>query len=265
MSDLVRCEVDEGVAVVTLTNPPLNLVSMKLTRELSECLVDLRGDDSIAALILTGSGDAAFCAGSDIKEFPELIGAGSFVNRKLAFENETFTRVKEFGRPTIAAVNGLAYGGGLELAVCCDLIVAEEGSTFALPEIRLGAIPGSGGTVRVARRIGEGRGKEMALLGEAIDAGTALNWGLVNRVVGKGEALAVARDLGRAFARGPREALAVCKRCVEEGYRLTEREAIELVVERSRAIFASDDCREGVRAFLEKDRRPAFGGVRNTG
>lgn len=265
MPDLMRCEVNDGFAVVTLTDPPMNLVSMKLTRELSQCLVDLRSDDSVGALVLTGSGDTAFCAGSDIKEFPELIGAGAFVDRKLAFENETFTRLREFPRPTIAALNGLAFGGGLELAACCDLIVAEETCTFALPEIRLGAIPGSGGTVRVVRRIGEGRGKEMALLGEPIDASTALSWGLVNRVVGKGGALTVARDMARAFAQGPREALAACKRCVEEGYSLAEQEAIERVVEHSRAIFASDDCREGVRAFLDKDRRPAFGGVRNTG
>lgn len=259
MNELVREEVWDGVALITLNNPPLNLVSMELTRQLSQCLNGLGEKAEVAAVVLTGSGDRSFSAGSDINEFPELIDREAFVEQKLAFENETFALLKNFPRPTIAALNGLAFGGGLELAVCCDLIVAERDVRLALPEIKLGAIPGSGGTVRVVRRIGEARGKEMALLGNAIDAVTAESWGLVNKVVGKGEALAVARGLAQDFANGPRDALEACKRCVNDAYSLSEEKAIERVLECSRAVFTSDDCREGVRAFLAKDRGPSFG------
>lgn len=258
MPDLVRCDVADGVAVVTLANPPLNLVSMALTRELAGTLRRLAADESVAALILTGAGDRAFCAGSDINEFPELIETDTFVDRKLAFENEAFSLIDAFPHPSIAALNGLAFGGGLEMAACCDLIVAEEQARFALPEIKLGAIPGSGGTIRVVRRIGEGRGKELALLGAPIDAATALTWGLVNRVVPKGRALSAARLLASTFARGPRMALTACKRCIDEAFDLPQEQAIARVLERSRDIFRSEDCREGVRAFLAKDRNPNF-------
>lgn len=258
MPDLVRSSVKDGVAVVTLDNPPLNLVSMDLTRVLAETLRRLAADDGVAALVLTATGERAFCAGSDITEFPELIETGTFVDRKLAFENETFSLIDAFPHPSIAALNGLAFGGGLEMAACCDLIVAEEHARFALPEIKLGGIPGSGGTIRVVRRIGEGRGKELALLGAPIDAATALQWGLVNRVVPKGEALSQALTLATTFARGPRQALAACKRCIDEAFDLSETLAIQQVLERSREIFRSDDCREGVRAFLAKDPNPCF-------
>src|SRR5215831_2629721 len=196
----ILCAIDEGVALVTLNNPPLNLVTLELTRQLDALVSRLAADPDVRVLVLTGSGSKAFCAGSDINEFPRMMGAGVVVPQKLALENTAYSRVDDFPKPTIAALNGLAFGGGIELAVCCDLIVAERGVRLALPEIKLGVFPGSGGPVRVTRRIGEGRAKEMMYFGEPVPVETALSWGLVNRMVPRGEALKTALAMARELA-----------------------------------------------------------------
>ncbi len=187
-AELIRATLADGIAVLTLDNPPLNLVTLELTRQLATALDRLAADPAARVLVVTGAGDRAFCAGSDISEFPAVMD--DVVGKKLARENETYGKLDDFPRPTIAALNGLAYGGGLELAVCCDLIVTGADVRLALPEVKLGVMPGTGGTVRVPRRIGEGRAKELMMFGEPIDAQTALQWGLVNRVVPAGQALA---------------------------------------------------------------------------
>src|SRR5918911_2779630 len=206
-SEPILCEVQNGVATITLNNPPLNLVTLELTRQLTETLDRLAADPNARVLVLTGSGERAFCAGSNIGEFADMMEPGQVVPRKPAEENVAYSMVDDFPKPTIAAVSGLAFGGGLELAVCCDLIVVEEDTRLSLPEIKLGVFPGSGGTVRVTRRIGEGRAKEMMFFGDPIDADTALTWGLVNRVVPKGQALNVAMDMARRLAAQPAVAL----------------------------------------------------------
>jgi enoyl-CoA hydratase len=253
----VLCEVDGGVAVVTLANPPLNLVTLELTRALDETLDRLSGNPEVRALVVTGAGERAFSAGSDIKEFPEVMAPGVVVEKKLRQENATYSKLDDFPKPTIAAVSGLAFGGGLELAVCCDLIVVDENARLALPEIKLGVIPGSGGTVRVARRIGEGRAKEMMFFGEPIDAGTAHAWGLVNRVVPPGEVLSVAMHLASILARRPGRALELCKRAIDLAFDVTEDDAIARTLALSDQVFASADAKEGVRAFFAKEE-PRF-------
>ena len=130
----VLCVVEDGVALVTLNNPPLNLVTLELTRQLNGLVATLATDEAVRIMVLTGAGTKAFCAGSDLKEFPRMMAPGAVVPQKLALENEAYSRVDDFPKPTIAALNGLAFGGGLELAVCCDLIVAEEGGRIALPD-----------------------------------------------------------------------------------------------------------------------------------
>jgi enoyl-CoA hydratase/carnithine racemase len=252
-SDLVRCEVRDGVATVTLDNPPLNLVTLGLTRALSDMLDTLAADPAVRVLVLTGAGDRAFCAGSDVKEFPAMMRPGAVLEQKLVFENQTYSKVDDFPKPTIAAINGLAFGGGLEMAVCCDLIVAEEQVRLCLPEIKLGVFPGSGGTVRVTRRIGEGRAKEMMFLGEPIDAATALSWGLVNRVVAAGDALRAAREIATVLAAKPNRALQLCKRAVDLAFDTTEDEAIRRSLDLSDQAFSTADCKEGVRAFFAKE------------
>ena len=242
---------DDGVAVLTLNNPPMNLVTLELTRQLNRRLDELAADPAARVLVVTGAGDRAFCAGSDIKEFPEV--AEAVLEKKLSRENETYSKLDDFPKPTIAALAGLAYGGGLELAVCCDLIVAEEHTRLALPEIKLGVFPGSGGTVRVTRRVGEGRAKEMMFFGDPIDAPTALAWSLVNRVVPRGRALATATEMAAVLATRPNLALRLCKRAIDLSFDVAEDEAVRRSLALSEEVFHSNDCREGVRAFFAKE------------
>jgi len=249
--ELIRVDVAGGIAELTLDNPPLNLVTLELTRRLHAALGRLAADPAVRVVIVTGAGDRAFCAGSDIGEFPSVMD--DVVPKKLALENEAWSRLDDFPRPTIAALNGLAYGGGLELAVCCDLLVAGADVRLALPEVKLGVFPGTGGTARVPRRIGEGRAKELAFLGEPIDAQTALAWGLVNRVVPRGQALAAARELAAVLATRPGRALQLCKQAIDLARDAAEDDAGARTLELSAAVFRTADCREGVRAFFAKE------------
>ncbi|HUG21089.1 enoyl-CoA hydratase/isomerase family protein [Piscinibacter sp.] len=249
----VRCTVRDGVAVVTLDNPPLNVVFRGLTEALGRVLDALAADDAARAMVLTGAGTRAFCAGSDIAEFRALMSPGRIVPEKLALQHEVFGRLDDFPKPTVAAINGLAYGGGLEIAVCCDLIVADEAARFALPEIKLGLFPGSGGPVRVTRLVGEGRAKEMMFLGEPIDAATALAWGLVNKVVAQGSALDAALAWAATLARRSPLALALCKQAIDLGFDTTEDDAMRQALPLSDRVFSSPEAQEGVRAFFAKD------------
>jgi enoyl-CoA hydratase/carnithine racemase len=175
------------------------------------------------------------------------------VRKKLGPENEAYGRLDDFPKPTIAALNGLAYGGGLELAVCCDILIAGADVRLALPEVKLGVLPGSGGPVRVLRRVGEGRAKELMFTGDPIDAETARAWGLVNRVVPAGQALAAALELARTLAERPNRALQLIKAAADLAADTTEDEAIRRTLALSEAVFRTEDCQEGVRAFFAKE------------
>ena len=253
-TDLVTVE-SGAVTTIRLNNPPLNLVSLDVTKALAAALVRIEQDEDVRVVILAGTGDRAFCAGSDVKEFPSL--AGRVAEGKLVNENAMYDRLAELPVPTIAAIEGNALGGGLELALCCDLRVAASTALLGLPEVRLGVMPGSGGTQRLPRLIGLARAKELILLGEIIDAETALSFGLVNRVVTQGEAESVARELAETLAsRGPvavREAKAVLNTTLDGS--LAEGQADEL--EASERVFSSEDMLEGAAAFVEK-RPPRF-------
>ena len=249
-TDPIRVTVADGVGVLTLDNPPMNLVTLALTRQLDAALTRLGVEADLRVLVITGAGDRAFCAGSDIKEFGGV--ADDVVGKKLAAENAAFDRLAAFPKPTIAAIEGVAFGGGLELAVCCDLLVAGAEARLALPEVKLGVFPGSGGTIRVPRRIGEGRAKQLMFTGEPIDADTALAWGLVNHVVPRGQALAAARALAARLAALPARALALMKEAVAVGLAHPEGEAVQRTLGLSAAVFKTADCREGARAFLAK-------------
>jgi enoyl-CoA hydratase/carnithine racemase len=254
-AELVGVEIEDGVACLTLANPPLNLVSLELTRELSNILDRLAEDGEARVLVLTGAspGARAFCAGSHIGEFDDYMEPGAVLEKKLVYENQTYSKLDDFPKPTIAALNGLAFGGGLEMAVCCDILIASEAVELGLPEIKLGLFPGSGGTVRVTRRIGEGRAKEMMFTGDPIDAQTALSWGLINRVVAEDRVLAEAMEIARLLATRPNKALQLCKQSIDQALDMDEDKAIERSLALSAEAFATDDCREGVRAFFAKE------------
>jgi enoyl-CoA hydratase/carnithine racemase len=250
-SDPILVTLTDGVGVLTLNNPPMNLVTLALTRQLAAALDRLAADPAVRVLVVTGTGTRAFCAGSDIKEFGGV--ADDVVGKKMAAENAAFSKLAAFPHPTIAALNGAAFGGGLELAVCCDLLIAGADVRLALPEIKLGVFPGSGGTVRVPRRIGETRAKELMFTGEPIGAETALAWGLLNRVVAPGQALIAARELAASLAALPARAMALMKEAVSVALEHPEAEAIRRTLTLTQAVFQTDDCREGARAFLAKE------------
>lgn len=251
----IRVEVRNRVAILTLVNPPMNVVTLDLTRQMNAAVAELAINDDVGALVLTGEGNRSFCAGSDIKEFPGLVAEGGIVSRKLDYENQTYWAVANFPKPTVAAIEGVALGGGLELAAGCDLIVVAENSRVGLPEILLGGFPGSGGTIRVTRRIGVGRANEMMLLGDMIDAQTALAWGLANRIAKPGEVLDTAIGLAERMARGPAQAAFACKKAISYAGDFAEGEAIRKTLELSEGLSKTTDFSEGVDAFLNK--RPA--------
>ena len=253
MAEQVTINIDNGVALLTLNNPPLNLATLASTRQLNAALDDLAVDPALLVLVVRGAGERAFSAGSDIGEFPGYLAEGNIVEKKLRYENETLVKLDNFPKPTIAALNGLAYGGGLELAVCCDLIVADKTAKLSLPEIKLGVFPGSGGTLRVTRRIGLARAKEMMFLGEPVSAAQALDWGLINRLVSKGKAVETAMELARELAQRPNVALQACKKAIDQSFVLAEGAAIEEVLSLMERTFATNDGREGVRAFFAKE------------
>ncbi len=257
ISGLVLCAVANGIATLTLNNPPLNVVTLPLSRAFGEALDAARLDPQVRSVVLTGSGDKAFCAGSDVTEFAGDVPRGWIGPYKLDRQNVVFSLLDDFPKPTVAALNGLVYGGGLEIAVCCDLLVAEERTLLSLPEIKLGVFPSSGGAIRVTRRIGEGRAKEMMFIGEPINARTALAWGLVNRVVPDGESLAAATSLAATLANRPPGALRLCKRIIDLAFDTSEDDGIRQSLIASDEAFSSPERAEGVGAFLAK-RPPDF-------
>lgn len=255
-SDLIVVE-RGAITTIRLQNPPLNLVTVELTKALDQVLAQIEADEDVRCVIVTGTGDRAFCAGSDVKEFEAL--QGRVGEGKLLLEKAVYRRLARLPMPTIAAIQADALGGGLELALCCDLRVADARAKLGLPEVRLGVMPGSGGTQRLPRVVGLAKAKELILTGEIIDGSEALRIGLVNRVTSPGESMAASREIAETIAaRGPvavREAKAVID--LAGDVPLDEGLAGEL--DASERVFSSDDMLEGARAFFEK-RQPKFNG-----
>jgi enoyl-CoA hydratase len=247
-----------GVAKLTLNNPPLNLVTLEMTQRLIEALENLDRDDSIRAVVVTGAGDKAFSAGSDVKEFADV--RERVVEKKLARENEAFSGFEALSKPVIAAIEGLAYGGGCEISMACDLRIVAEGARMALPEVKLGVVPGSGGLFRLPELVGPARAMKLMYLGDPISAREAERIGLVNEVVPDGEALPRALEIARKISRQPKVALAAIKRGVRESAQLPREDAVQLTIEMSDRVFKTGDCAEGIRAFFEK-REPRFEGA----
>ncbi|MFI0421608.1 enoyl-CoA hydratase/isomerase family protein [Spongiactinospora sp. 9N601] len=256
MTELVRL-VPGVCAEIILDNPPMNVVTTELTARLHEVLKTVAADGDTRAVIVHGAGGRAFCAGSDIAEFESLHGRAA--EGKVLLEKLVYRRLAGLAVPTVAAIEGHALGGGLELALCCDFRVATRRSKLGMPELKLGVTPGSGGTQRLPRIVGPARAKEMILLGEPMDAETALSAGLLTRVVEPGEALNAARALAATLAeRGP-VAMRIAKRLIDAATETPLDEGLALETDGSEAVFATDDVLEGARAFLEK-RAPRFTG-----
>jgi enoyl-CoA hydratase/carnithine racemase len=255
-SDLIVLEPGQ-ITTLRLQNPPLNLVTVEMTRGLDQALAEVEADEDVRCVIVTGTGDRAFCAGSDVKEFEAL--RGRVGEGKLLLEKAVYRRLARLPVPTIAALQADALGGGLELALCCDLRVADERAKLGLPEVRLGVMPGSGGTQRLPRIVGMAKAKELILTGEIIDAGEAEKIGLVNRVAAAGGSLTTAKDLAETIAtRGP-VAVREAKAAIDLAGDTPMDEGLARELDASERVFSSDDMLEGARAFFEK-RPPKFNG-----
>lgn len=243
-------DVTDGVAVITLNRPEVrNAISKQVQTDLRAALSALREDENVGAVVLTGAGDRAFAAGADIAQLADYT-----LHTGLAAEMQRlYDEVEAFDKPTIAAVNGYALGGGCELAMACDIRVAAPAAKFGLPETMLSVLPGAGGTQRLARLVGVGRAIELILTGRMIDAAEAWETGLVTSVAS--DPVSAAKETARQIlARGPL-AVRLAKLVVRTGMDADQRTG--LVVERlaQALLYTSDDKREGAEAFLAK--RPA--------
>lgn len=250
----IHANVEDGVLTLTLENGATNSMSLAMARELDRQLEQAAGEKAIGAVIVTGNGTRAFCAGSDIGELRAMYESGAGPAELLRAENAAFDRLAGLDIPTIAAVNGVAVGGGVELAVCCDIVLAEQDAAFSLPEIRLGVFPGIGGTVRIPRRVGQGRAMELMLTGREISAEEAHRIGLADRLAPRDAVLTEAIKLARRFAAGPRRALVALKQAMRLSAELPERAALDRVLEMAVALSDSAEVSEGLRAFLAKEK-----------
>ena len=247
------------VARLTLVNPPLNLVTRELLDDLNEALATLEGaaPGDVRAVVVTGSGERAFSAGSHVGEFKAQRGPGG--RERLELEERTSTRLAALATPTIAAIEGNALGGGLELALACDLRVASARAKLGLPEVRLAVIPGAGGTQRLPRVVGLARAKELILTGKVLDAGEAAAIGLVHEVVPAGAAVARATEIGEEIAaRGP-VAVREAKQLLNDALDRPLQEGLDAELEASLRVFATDDLLEGSSSFFAK-RDPDYRG-----
>lgn len=252
---LATVETDGAVAVVTLNRPPVNALSEELSRDLLTAFEQC-ADDSIRAVVVTGS--PHFAAGADIKGFQAAYDSGADDTLARALVDAAWA-LERLEKPTIAAVRGYALGGGLELALAADFRFLADDAQIGQPEIKLGIIPGAGGTQRLTRIVGIQKAKDIVFSGRFVGAEEALSLGLADRVVPADELDAAAMDAARGYASGPTKAIAAAKRAINDGTGRPMDERIEIEASAFNTAFWTDDAKEGVAAFIEK-REPTFKG-----
>ncbi len=252
--DNILVETRDAVALITLNRPEaLNALSTPLTRELGQALDALEADAGIGCIVITGS-EKAFAAGADIKEMQSL----SYVDAYLGdYITTTWERVASCRKPVIAAVAGYALGGGCELAMMCDFIIAADTARFGQPEINLGVIPGAGGTQRLARFIGKSKAMELCLTGRMMDAEEAERAGLVSRVVPAAELVSEALETAAAIAAKSRPAVMMAKESINRAFETTLSEGVRVERRLFHSLFATEDQKEGMAAFVAK-RKPVW-------
>ena len=255
--ETIIVDIAEGIATITLNRPEvLNALSPQVFSELADAAEKLGGDEAVRAVILTG-GEKVFAAGADIKAIAAW-GAAEVATADRP-STRAFDLLENMGKPVIAAVCGYALGGGCELTLTADLRIAADNAQFGLPEIKLGILPGGGGTQRLPRLIGAGKAKELIFSGDFIDAGEAWRIGLVNKVVPADQVMAEAKKLAGKFASRGAIALRLAKACINEGQRMDLSMGLEYEHKCFSLLFATEDQKEGMQAFIEK-RKPNFKG-----
>ena len=246
----------DGVALIALDRPEvLNALDGETLRQLVEALERLDGDDACRCIVITGAGERAFAAGADIREMAEATP----VDPTMAESFARWERIRHVRTPVIAAVRGYALGGGCELAMACDMIVAADDAVFGQPEIKLGVIPGAGGTQRLTRALGKAKAMELILTGRNLPAKEAEAHGLISRLVAREETLPVALELASTIAGLPPLAVRAAKEAVGRAFELSLEAGLASERRDFFALFDSEDQKEGMRAFVEK-RAPNWRG-----
>jgi enoyl-CoA hydratase len=248
---------DEGLATVTLSGlKDLNLLNADILNEFADILSQLEKDKTVKVVIITGKGEKSFCSGTDLHVELELTKATgkkwSELGQKIARQIETLSH------PVIGAINGYALGGGMEIAIACDILIATENAMFALPEAKHGIIPGWGGTQRLMKLIGKGKTMEMILTGDMIDAQEAYRLGLVNKLVKKG-VLEEAKKLGRKIIENGPISIKLCKKLINESFNKDIDMGLKLESQYFAKCFSTEDQKVGMKSFFEK-RKPVFKG-----
>ncbi|HEY8534553.1 MAG TPA: enoyl-CoA hydratase-related protein [Micromonospora sp.] len=256
MGDFVRVEVADGIGTIRLDRPPMNALNTQVQEELRAAAAQVAADDAIRAVVVYG-GPKVFAAGADIKEMADMPYA-DMAKRALEL-SRAFDAIARIPKPVVAAITGYALGGGCELALTCDWRVAAEDAKLGQPEIKLGIIPGAGGTQRLTRLIGPARAKDLIFSGRMVDAEEALRIGLVDRVVPAAEVYDAAVEMVRQYVSGPALALRAAKLAIDRGLEMDLDSALAWESQLFAGLFATEDRREGMAAFIEK-RKPTFTG-----
>jgi enoyl-CoA hydratase/carnithine racemase len=249
-------EVSDGVAVMTINNPPVNALSAPVLNDIEAAVKQALDDDAVRVVVLTGAGDKAFIAGADITEFKDLKEKEKG-SEFLSYGQGLTSVIEDSNKPFIAAINGFCLGGGMEYALACHIRLADETAQLGLPEIKLGIIPGYGGTQRMPRLIGKGRALELILSGNFITGAQAAEFGLVNRAVPAGTVLEEAKKLAKTIATKSRLNVSAALKAVTQGIEMDLKDGLALEGNLFGELCESEDKTEGVSAFLEK-RKPDF-------
>ena len=256
--NIIEQHLDSGILTITLNRPEkLNAISTEVLHALAEIFTHAKDNPAVKGILLTGTGKA-FCAGADINRLAECNAQTGY--DFACFGQAVFRQLETMGKPTLAAINGYAFGGGCELAMAATLRIASSNAQFGQPEIKLGVIPGYGGTQRLARLVGKGRALDLCLTGRAIDAQTALSWGLVSEVVAPDMLINKAKQILQGILALAPLAIAGVMEVIDHGYDLSLTDALHLEAVHFSKVCATQDKAEGVAAFLEK-RQAVFKGL----
>ncbi|GAA2105670.1 enoyl-CoA hydratase-related protein [Microlunatus panaciterrae] len=247
-SDVVRLDVVEGVGTIRIDRPKMNALNQEVQDRIGAAAAEVSDRDDISAVVITG-GPQVFAAGADIKEmaglsYPEMVAHSARLH-------QAFTAVARIPKPVVAAINGYALGGGCELALCADVRIAADDAILGQPEIKLGVIPGAGGTQRLTRLVGPSRAKDIIFTGRFVQAAEALAIGLVDQVVPADDVYATAVVWARQFVGGPRLALQAAKECIDRGNEVDLDTALVMERQQFAALFATEDRTIGMRSFVE--------------
>lgn len=258
MGKNILFEKKEGIGFITINRPDkLNALNRETMDELECLLYEIEKDEEVKVIVITGAGEKAFVAGADIKELSELkpLKAKEFSERGQAI----FSMIEKMKKPVICAINGFALGGGCELALACHIRIASKNARFGQPEVKLGLIPGYGGTQRLTRLVGKGLANELILTGDMIDAEEALRIGIVNKVVEPSELMPTCITIAKKIMANSPVAVKLSLHAIQKGVEMSLEEGLALEANLFSLCFASEDASEGTKAFLEK-RQPIFKG-----